>query len=180
MKPNDLRFLKYRGLLVYLASSVIVRRALRRPFLLSAMMGTLGQTWRTSSLPDAGGMFSKESGESMLKHMRITSVAVCDNDRNRSSSQFSLASSGIVRGTFRRPFLLPAYDDGHVAADVVHFQPPRHQRDVLQGVRREDAEARDHHVWVRQWSQPAVVLLPRIFPGSKFYLDLDGCGVVLE
>uniref|UniRef100_A0A6B0U6Z2 Putative secreted protein n=1 Tax=Ixodes ricinus TaxID=34613 RepID=A0A6B0U6Z2_IXORI len=72
------------GFCFILASSRIVCGSRRRSFLLpTRMMGTLGQKWRTSGV-HFSGMFSRESGESMLKHMRITSVSGYDSGRSRS------------------------------------------------------------------------------------------------
>ncbi len=47
------------------------------------MIGTLGQKCLTSGV-HFSGMFSSESGESMEKHMRMTSVSGYESGRRRS------------------------------------------------------------------------------------------------
>nr|BAL70296.1 hypothetical protein [Meteorus pulchricornis] len=65
-------------------SSLIVPGSLRKSFLFpTRIMGTFGQKCLTSGV-HFSGMFSSESGLSMEKHIKITSVSGYDNGRNLS------------------------------------------------------------------------------------------------
>ncbi|KAL1434395.1 hypothetical protein MTO96_012011 [Rhipicephalus appendiculatus] len=85
-----------------------VRGPLRRSFLFPAvMLGTQKQRYRCFSLPDSG-MFSEESGDSILKQMRTAPVL-------RPQPVIVLLPSLLgghlrcnVRGPLRRSFLFPA------------------------------------------------------------------------
>uniref|UniRef100_A0A6B0TWK0 Putative secreted protein n=1 Tax=Ixodes ricinus TaxID=34613 RepID=A0A6B0TWK0_IXORI len=79
-RPSSL----FTGSCFIFASSLTVATSERRSFLLATRtMGTLGQKCFTSGC-HFSRMFSRESGESMLKHIRITSVSGYDSGRSRS------------------------------------------------------------------------------------------------